>query len=157
MAGPGRSSEEGQPREMPNSVPRDLHPVADIRLVITDVAKLEERINGLIVAVEKLAPTFEKALDKQSVDLKERIAELKSDGEKTRDKLVDVQKDVSGFEGSVRVFAKIYALALVLVAALLAWFLKPTPPPMPQPAVAAPSQATPAAPKNEAAAATPSG
>ena len=125
----GADQDQGAPRELPQGTPRDLHPTSDIRFVMTEVAALTERVNGLITTVDKLTPAFEKALDKQSADVKERIADLKADGTKTRDKLVEVEKNISSFEGSVRVFGKIYALALVVVAALLAWFLKPVTPP----------------------------
>jgi hypothetical protein len=147
---------DAPPEDFAHVPPRDLHPVADIRLVITDVAKLAERMDALIATVEKLTPAFEKALDRQSVDVKERIADLKTDGGKTRDKLVDVEKDIARFEGSVRVFGKIYALALVIVAALLAWFLRPSPVPSAPPSPAATAAAEiEANTKNGAAEATP--
>jgi hypothetical protein len=137
--------------------------VADIRLVIADVAKLEERIGGLTTAVEKLGPAFEKALEKHAAEVKERIGDIKTDAKETRDKLDLVRTDIATFKGAMRFAAAIYALGsavfTALLVVLLTWLLRPTTPPQTpaQPAVAAPSQAAPAGPKNEAAAATPSG
>jgi len=85
--------------------PRDLHPVADIRLVITDIAKLTERIDNLI----------------------ERVGDLKADGKETRDKLDGVKEDIAGFKGAIKVFGAIYTLALVVLGAFLAWYLRPDP------------------------------
>lgn len=44
MAAEANSPPEG----LPPAAPRDLHPTSDIRLVMIQVAKLEERVNGLI-------------------------------------------------------------------------------------------------------------
>ncbi len=110
--------------------PRNLHPVADIRLVITDLAKLTERIDSLI----------------------EKVADLKADGRDTREKIVTVEKSIAGFEGSIKVFGRIYTLALVIVAALLAWLLRPAPqqpvaPALPPAPIAIPAQPGAAEPK----------
>jgi hypothetical protein len=93
------------PSDFAQVPPRDLHPVADIRLVITDVAKLTERIDNLI----------------------QRVSELKTDGKETRDKLDNVKESIDSFKGGMKIVASLYALALVLVSAFFAWFLRPAP------------------------------
>lgn len=74
--------------------------------------------------------------------MREDFVDQKKDGKEVRDKLVDVEKSISGFEGSFKAYGRLYALVLVIVAALLAWFLRPiTPPSIPaSPTVAQPSQ-----------------
>lgn len=106
MARPRDVGNQGAPRDGPRgNPPRDLHPVADIRLVITDVAKLTERIDNLI----------------------DRVSDLRTDGKETRDKLYDVKESIASFKGAMKVFGGLYALALVLVAAFLTWYLRPGP------------------------------
>lgn len=104
--------------------PRDLHPVADIRLVITDVAKLSERIDNLIG----------------------RVSDLKADGKEAREKSDKMKESIDSFRGAMKVMGGIYAFALVLVAAFLAWFLKP----VPAPVVAMPTAPLTAAPQGPA-------
>ena len=158
-----RKTGQGSPGFLPQGPPPDLYATSDIRFVMKEVAKLEERVDGLITAVEKLAPAFEKALDKHAADVKERIGEVKADAKETRDKLDLVRTDIATFKGAMRFAAGIYALGSAVFTALLVvfltWLLRPaTPPPAPpQPAVVAPSQAAPPTLKNGAAAATPSG
>lgn len=108
MAPPKGSTGKDSPREEPQGNPvRDLHPVADIRLVIVDLAKLTERIDNLI----------------------ERVGDLKVDGKETRDSLFEIKESIASFKGGMKVASALYALALVLVASFLAWFLRPDAPP----------------------------
>lgn len=115
------------PQDFPAVAPRDLYDVSDIRFVMRETATLAERIEGLTKAIEKLGPAFEKALDKQAADTKERIADLKTDGKTTSAKLDTVKESIDSFKGAMKVFGGIYALALVLTAAFLTWYLRPVP------------------------------
>jgi hypothetical protein len=98
----GPKEVDAPPQEFAAVQPRDLHPVADIRLVITDVAKLTERIDNLIV----------------------RVGELRTDGKETRDKLDEVKDAVASFKGAMKIVASLYALALVLTGVFFTWYLK---------------------------------
>ncbi|HYI39518.1 MAG TPA: hypothetical protein VE053_04280 [Allosphingosinicella sp.] len=70
--------------------------------------------------------------------MRDDFGDFKTDGKETHAKLIEVQKSIASAEGALKVFGRIYALALVIVAALLAWFLRPTPP---APVVVAPPTA----------------
>jgi hypothetical protein len=107
--------------------PRDMHPTSDIRFVMTEVAALKERVDGLIKSVEKIGPAFEKSADRQSADFKERIAEVKIDLKEGTVKLSEVKTSIDSFKGAMKVFGGIYAFALVVTAAFLAWYLRPIP------------------------------
>jgi hypothetical protein len=85
------------PQEFAQVAPRDLHPVADIRLVITDVAKLTERIDNLI----------------------ERVGDLKADGKETRDRLFSIEKSISFVKGAMWVLGGLFTIALVVIGVLL--------------------------------------
>lgn len=61
--------------------------------------------------------------------MRDDFGEIKADNKETSLKLIEVQKSIASAEGALKVFGRIYALALVIVAALLAWFLRPYPPP----------------------------
>lgn len=120
--------------------PDELFPTNNIRFVMWETAKLTERVDGLTKAVDKLGPAFEKALDKHAADIKERISDVKADGKETSKKLGEVKESIDSFKGAMKVFGGIYALALVLVAAFLAWFLRPV---SPAPAPVSPSTVVP--------------
>ncbi|MFL6844246.1 MAG: hypothetical protein ACJ8ER_05125 [Allosphingosinicella sp.] len=146
--------------------PDELFPTNNIRFVMWETAKLTERVEGLTKAIDKLGPSFEKALEKHAVAMKERVDELKTDlsarvtdvrndGTKTHDQLVSVKESVDKFKGAMKLVSALYAGALALVAAFLAWYLKPVPlPPAPAtPVIAAPSSQGTAAEINGAASA----
>jgi hypothetical protein len=99
MAGGRRAgpSDQGAPGELPQGSPRDLHPTSDIRFVITEVAKLTERIDNLI----------------------DRVGDLKSDGKETRDRLFSIEKSISFVKGAVWVLGGFFALSLVVIGVLL--------------------------------------
>lgn len=59
--------------------------------------------------------------------MREDHADAKADGAKTRDKLADVEKSIASAQGALKVFGPLYALLLVVIAAFLAWFLRPVP------------------------------
>lgn len=92
------------------------HP--DIRFVMRETSALGERIDNLKDAVEKLTPIFEKALDRHSADLKERIADLKSDLKCTDGKVADMEKTVAFTKGVTRVLGGLFAIALVLLGVI---------------------------------------
>lgn len=73
---PGPSSPEDFPQVPP--APMDLHATSDIRFVMREVAKLDERVANLITAVGQIEGRIEKAIDRMNGDLKERIADLKA-------------------------------------------------------------------------------
>lgn len=118
-----RDSDEGAPEEQPQGNPRNLHPTSDIRFVIVEVAKLTERVDGLVVAVAGVAPGLEKALDRHAADVKERIGELKADSKEDRAKLVEIEKSMSFVKGAVWVLGGFFTLALVVIGSVLAWLL----------------------------------
>jgi hypothetical protein len=112
------------PADFPQTTPRDLHDTSDIRFVMRDVATLTERIDALTKAVEKIGPSFEKALDKQMVDMKERFSELKAEIKESNGKQVEIKSSIDTFKGGMKVLGWVYALALTVVTLFLAWYLK---------------------------------
>lgn len=112
-------SDVGAPDEQPQGSPRDLHPTSDIRFVIVEVSKLEERVAGLVAALEKLAPTFEKALEKHAADVKERVGEIRADGKENHDKLIEIEKSFSFVKGALWVFGGLFTIALVVIGVVL--------------------------------------
>ena len=130
------------PAEFPQTTPRDLHDTSDIRFVMRDMGTLTERIDGLIKSVEKIGPASEKALDKHSTDVKERLAELKAEIKEGANNQRDMKSSIDTFKGAMIIMSGIYAAALALTAALLAWYLKaPSQPPAPPAATLAPAKA----------------
>lgn len=107
-----------EPEEFPQTPPRDLYATSDIRFVMRETSALGERIDNLKDAVEKLTPIFEKALDRHSADLKERIADLKSDLKCTDGKVADMEKTVAFTKGVTRVLGGLFAIALVLLGVI---------------------------------------
>jgi hypothetical protein len=101
---------DANPEDFPQTTPRDLYPIGDIRLVMRDIGALTERIDGLIKSVEKIGPASEKALDKQTAEVKEKLADLKADLKETDSKVVDIEKKVSFVKGAM------WVLGLLLVA-----------------------------------------
>ncbi|MBW6522516.1 hypothetical protein KZ810_03315 [Sphingomonas sp. RHCKR47] len=116
--GRGRG-EEGSPKDEPQGNPRDLHPTSDIRFVMIEVAKLSERVDTLVADVGKVGPNFEKAAEALSKDLKERLAELKSEGKETTGSIKKIENDMSFFKGAVWVLGGIFALFLVITGVVL--------------------------------------
>jgi hypothetical protein len=120
-----------------------------------ETAKLTERVEALTRAIDKLGPAFERALEKHAADMKERVADIKSDAKESNKQVSGVTESIASFKGAMKVFGGIYALALVLVAAFLAWYLRPDTPapssPVPAPVtIAQPPQVSeaPAVPEN---------
>lgn len=117
---------DATPEDFAQGTPRDLHATSDIRFVMRETATLTERIEGLSKAIDKLGTSFEKSLDRHSADLKERLSELRTDHKETTTKLGVAKESIDSFKGAMKVFGGLYALALVLTAAFLAWYLRPT-------------------------------
>lgn len=103
---------EGIPTEEPSGQPIDLHKTSDIRIVIREVGMLTERIDNLVRTVEKLGSGFEKALDKQSADLKERLADVKTDIKATDGKVVLIENKVSFVKGAMWVLGGLFVLVI---------------------------------------------
>lgn len=99
----GKRTDEGAPREQPQGTPRDLHPTSDIRFVMTEVAKLTERIDNLI----------------------ERVGDMKGASKETSDKLVDIEKSIAFVKGAVWVFGIFFSIALVVIGVVLRHILSP--------------------------------
>ncbi len=121
--------EAATPKDFAQVEPEELFPTNNIRFVMWETAKLTERVEGLTKAIDKLAPAFERTFDKHAADMKERIADVKADAKATRDALGKVKESIDSFKGAMKVLGGIYALALVVVAGLLAWALRPPSPP----------------------------
>lgn len=66
---------------------------------MTEVAALAERVNHLI----------------------DRVGEMRTDAKESGDKLHEIEKSISFVRGAVWVFGGFYALALVIISAVLAW------------------------------------
>lgn len=96
MGAPSGTGQEAPPEEPQSSPPRDLYATSDIRFVMTEVAKFGERIDNLA----------------------ERLADLKSDGKETRDRLLEIEKGISFVKGAMWVFGGLFAIALVVVGVL---------------------------------------
>jgi hypothetical protein len=109
-ATPPESSRQGPPSSLPEGNP----PAASMDHSWTLQA---------IMQMQKDLGVFGEKIDRMRDD----FAEAKSDGAKTRDKLGDVEKSIASANGALKVFGRLYALLLVVVAAFLAWFLRPTP------------------------------
>jgi len=103
------------PQEFAASAPRELHATSDIRFVMRETAALSERIEGLSKAIEKLGPGFDKALEKNATDLKERIADLKSDAKESVEKIREIENSVSFVKGVMWVLGGLFAIAIVIL------------------------------------------
>ena len=80
--------------------------------------------------------------------MRDDLGDLKTDGKETRDKLGGVKEDIASFKGAIKVFGLIYALALVLLGAFLAWYLRqPSQPSPPAPTMAVSPSPQPVAPQ----------
>lgn len=97
--GPPTSFPEGPPSSMPWDHSFTLQAVMQMQ---KDLGVLGEKI------------------DRMRVD----IGELKNDGKETRDQLVGVQKSISSAQGAMKILSGLFALALVIFAAVLAWMFK---------------------------------
>jgi hypothetical protein len=99
-----------------------------------ETAKLTERVEALTKSVDKLGPVFEKALERHSTDVKERFTEGKAENKETASKVDRLEASIDSFKGAIKVLGGLYALALVVAAGFLTWYLR-SPPPIPaQPA-----------------------
>lgn len=125
-----RSSNEASsvPQEFPATTPDELFPTNNIRFVMWETAKLTERVDGLTNAVEKLGPGFEKALDRHTADLKERLADLTATSKQHAKELGEVKSSIDTFKGAMKVLGGVYTFALVVMGAVLAWALRPVEP-----------------------------
>lgn len=136
-----RSSRSGSalPRDFPAvEPPEELFPMTNIRFLMSETAKLIERVDGLVRSNEKLSASFDKAMEKHSADTKERLAEIKADIKEIVVKQGEMKETIDSFKGAVKVMNRIYALALVVMGAVLAWYLRPSSPAPSTPAVVAP-------------------
>jgi hypothetical protein len=115
------------PDDFPQVEPAELFPTNNIRFVISETAKLIERVDSLTRAIEKADNKSERALDKHAAEMKERFTDLKSEVKENAIKLSEVKSSIDSFKGAMKVLGGFYALALVLVAAFLAWYLRPIP------------------------------
>lgn len=88
-----------------------------------ETAALSERVDHLKSAIEKLGPSFEKALDKHASDTKERLGEIKSDQKTTGERVAEIERKVSFVKGAMWVLGGIFVLASALVIALLKGWL----------------------------------
>lgn len=55
--------------------------------------------------------------------MRDDFGDLKSDGKETRDALSGVEKSIASAQGAMKVLSGLFALALVVIAAVLAWLL----------------------------------
>ena len=124
---PSSQKPASTPEDFPQVEPTELFPTNNIRFVIAETAKLIERVNALSTSVDKLGATFDKSLDKHSADMKERIAEVKTDNKESSANFRELKGSIDSFKGAIKVLGGIYALALVLIAAFLTWYLRPIP------------------------------
>ncbi|CAM8655218.1 hypothetical protein [Sphingobium cupriresistens] len=130
------------PREMAEVEPHELFPTNNIRHVITETAKLVERVDNLSRSVEKipgeiasqvdklaaslekqnaaLVASIEKTGEKITTDLRERIDEVKLETKGTKDKVTDLEKDMSFYK---KIMAIMGAVFLLLVAAVFKFAL----------------------------------
>lgn len=113
------------PEDFPQTPPpRDLHRTTDIRFVITEIATLTERVGTMQRTLAQLPELIEKALDRHSSDLKERIIELKSDFKETDGKVAEIEKKVAFVKGAMFVLGGIFTLSLVIVGVVAAKLLE---------------------------------
>jgi K+/H+ antiporter YhaU regulatory subunit KhtT len=118
---PASSEQSEVPHSFAEVPPRELYETSDIRFVMRETATLTERIEGLTRTIDKLAPAFEKALEKHAADVKERLGDLKADHKITADKVVEIEKKVAFVKGAMWLLGGLFALAVV-VAGLVAKF-----------------------------------
>lgn len=83
-----------------------------------ETAALAERVANLQGAVEKLGILFEKAIERQTADHKERLGELKSDLKEVDGKVSGIEKKVEFVKGAMWVMGGLFALALVILGAM---------------------------------------
>lgn len=127
MAKPPSQKAASTPDDFPQVEPQELFPSNNIRFVMWEVAKLTERVDALAKSIDGIGPAFEKALDKHSSDVKERLGEMKTDGKTSSDKVANLKESIDSFKGAMKVLGGIYALVLILAAAFLTWYLRPAP------------------------------
>lgn len=84
---PSSSSPEDFPQVPPAT--QDLHPTSDIRFVMREMATLEERVSNLNTTVVQIEDRLQKAVERMSGDLKERISDLKEAGKASTADLKD--------------------------------------------------------------------
>lgn len=106
------------PREFAEAVPRELYTTSDIRFVMRETATLAERIEGLTKSIDKLGPSFEKALDRHAADSKERFAELKADVKESGGKVEEFERKVAFVRGALWVLGGLFAIAVVLLGVI---------------------------------------
>lgn len=104
---------QGVPSEEPSVQPRELYETSDIRFVMTEVAKLGERIDGLV-----------KAAERQSSEHKELCKEIKADDKETAKKISDLKESIDTFKGGMKMVSAGYALLLIVISVGLAYFLR---------------------------------
>lgn len=127
MAKPAPPS--GTPEEFPQTTPRNLYDTSDIRFVMRETAALAERVDHLKTAIEKLGPSFEKALDKHAAEMKERLTELKTDHKATSDRVGEIEKKVSFVKGAMWVLGGLFVVGLAILGAMAKGWIGAAPPP----------------------------
>ncbi|WP_459661753.1 hypothetical protein [Novosphingobium sp. 11B] len=115
--------------------------MTNIRWVIEQTGRLSERtdnlsskidglsgkIDGFPAALEKFAEKLDNSAKERAgefkADLKERHLELKSEFEKTRDKVIDLEKKVDFVKGAAWFGGGVFAILLLVVGVLLKFLL----------------------------------
>jgi hypothetical protein len=115
LAKPPPQKTASTPDDFPQVEPQELFPTNNIRFVISETAKLIERVDNLSKATEKLSGSFEKALEKHASDVRERISDVKSDVKESAGKIDALEKGVSFVKGAMWVLGGLFALAIVAV------------------------------------------
>lgn len=96
--------------------------MTDIRVVMREQGALGARVDGLKDAVEKLGNQIEKAFDRHTADMKERLGEICADVKETDRKVVVIEQKVAFVKGAMWVLGSLFALAIA-VGGLAAAFL----------------------------------
>ncbi len=111
-----RSSNDASsvPKDFPAVEPQELFPTNNIRFVISETAKLIERVDALTKVSEKVGETLDRSLDKHTADVKERIAEVRADVKESAGKIADLEKGVSFVKGAMWVFGGLFAIAIAI-------------------------------------------
>lgn len=119
--------------------PAELFPTTNIRHVITETAKLMERVDNLVRTVDKLADAVERGFERQSAalkgagetqaaalkdglattatDLKERIGEVKTEAKSATDEIIELNRKVSFVRGVMWVLAAMSTVIIVFLTA----------------------------------------
>lgn len=106
-AGRTTPSGEGPPTSFPEGPPSSMP--WDHSFTLQAVMQMQKDLGVLGEKIERM---------------REDLGELKGDGKETRDQLVEVQRSMSSAQGAMKILGGVFALALVIIAAVLAWMFK---------------------------------